>query len=131
MNIKDLAVGQVVYTKKINNNARYLRDTKAPIESYIEEVTIEKIGRKFFYITERKGVKFGVGHHDLLFNISDHCASWQVYINKQDIYDEVERTKLLTKIEKVFASRYGHNDKISLDQLRRISSIIEENLTDK
>lgn len=118
-------VGQRVYVKKIGNEARYLDNKKAPIDEYISEAEVVTVARKYFTL---KG--FGVyldGSRFFLDGGNDdqrgYISRYQVYLSKQDIYDEEEAKKLYHEIRRDWFD-IGRCV-VTLDQLRAIKAILE------
>lgn len=112
-----LKVGMTVYLKAVGNNARRNK------EVHIVEETVVKVGRKYFQV--------GDGHRPWKFLIEDltqetggYVADWELYFSRQDILDEEEARKLCSSIQTAFIG-YG-KPKQSLDQLRRIKAILDE-----
>ena len=96
------------------NNTRF----KDSLSNHIKESTISKIGRKYFYIEGREE-KFDIIN---LNHKSAHYYDLQGYLNKQDIYDDIEVRNLETKIKAKFNAFGGST--LSLEQLRAIDKII-------
>lgn len=108
---RDSKAGDKVYTTKGDN---------------IVEFSVEKVGRKYFYINtgHNRATRYNIAdgeHNDSYYNTG------KIYLTKQTIKDEIEFNMLKLKIW-----RWSHADvqTLSLDQLRRINSIIEEWLID-
>jgi hypothetical protein len=110
-------VGDIVYLKPLNNNARYCKDG---ILNHIKQGEVVKVGKKYFYIKGYERQKFGI---EEMHDISEYCAGWQVYHSIQEIHDEVEHGKLSDEIRKYF-SVYGKVS-LSLSKLRKIKEVIE------
>jgi hypothetical protein len=121
MNKADLKIGQTIYMKVYGNSARYLNSINASLEEYISEYKISKIGNKYFSILDSFNTKFEIvtGIQKNGFN-----GGKKAYLKKQDIYDEKE----ISDLEKKFSDSFywTSRKKLSLDQLRRIDKIIEE-----
>jgi hypothetical protein len=90
------------------------------IGNQIFECEVEFIGNKYFYIK-------GLSHNRHRFFIEtlrrdpDHTGgSYLLYISKQEIIDEKEKNNLANKIKLITFLA------LSLDQLQRIKTIIEE-----
>jgi hypothetical protein len=120
----NLQIGQKVYVKKIGNAARYLDQKNAPIEEYVEEATVSKIGRKWFELEGHgriAGHRFDIesGQNDGRGYISDYA----VYQSWQEIRDEQERYQLRVYMRKTFD--YPSQIHLSLTKLRAIKEIIE------
>ena len=110
-----LEVGMTVYIIPCGvNNTRGIKD----ITDHITETTIEKIGRKYFYVKGSDN-KFNI---DNLRYEASFQYDMQVYLNKQDIFDGVERSSIEKKLRGKF-SQYV-NSGLTLEQLRAIDEII-------
>lgn len=117
-----LKVGNKCYLKAQGNEER--RHRGRPVEDWIREGEIVKVGRKHFTVKcegwERKY------HIEDFTEVTDYCSDWGFYFAKQDILEEMEIEKLEISIKSRF-SGFGRNpSKLSLAQLRRISDIINE-----
>jgi hypothetical protein len=114
-----MQVGDKVYLKAVNNNARYDKEVR------IEEYEIKKIGRKYFEVWEDNKewttVKFNVENKR---QVTNYSPNWKLYFSKQEILDDEEKKSIERELSDVF--RYS-SSKLSLDQLRRIKTIIDEN----
>lgn len=89
-----------------------------------QEYEIRKIGRKYFEVgkigeASGKLYKFDI---KTLKQASKH-PDWLLYLSKQDILDEQEKKTLEMDIREALG--YG-NTRFSLDQLRRIKAIMDE-----
>lgn len=117
----NLKVGMTVYLKPTGENNT--RGIKGNILDYVREAKISKIGRKYFYL-EGYDDKFSL---DTLEHYSEHHFDLKVYLDKQDIVDEIEVDKLETNIRNKL-KQYGSSG-LTLNQLREISQVIfkEEN----
>lgn len=122
-----LQIGQRVFVKKIGNAARYLDQKKAPIEEYVEEATVSKIGRKWFKVVcgqspglELEQFSIETGWHDG----GQYSGHYIVYESMQEIYDEIEDEKVLAWVRSQIGN-IGYNS-ISRSKLRAIKAIIEE-----
>lgn len=119
-----MEVGDKVFLKAVGNNARGRK------EVLIEEYEIMKIGRKYFEVSNDSRYK------SLKFNLEDnrqenrgYIADWDLYFSRQEILDEEEIEKLHWDIKTAF-NGYGKS-KFTLDQLRRINAIVDENKATK
>ncbi|MCC9021783.1 hypothetical protein [Bacillus nakamurai] len=73
-------------------------------------------------VTETKHmIKFSLGD---LKQVTEYVEDWELYLSKQDILDKEEKEKLKLEISSVF-NKWSSVD-LTLDQLRRIHSIISE-----
>lgn len=119
---KRIKVGEKCYLKAQGNEER--RHRGKSIEEWIYEVEITKVGRKYF--TVKKGweeIKYDINN---LEEVTNYCSNWKFYFDKQEIINDMEIKKIERVIEARF-SKYGDNSsKLSLDQLRRIMNIIDE-----
>ena len=117
-----LEVGQKVFLKPINNQARYIKDD---ILNNIEEYEIKKVGRKYFEVWQEQRE-----YNTLKFEIEDksqginYSRNWILYFSVQEIIDEIEADKLTSKIRDLIG-QYGKIN-LSLNQLKRITDIIKE-----
>lgn len=117
-----IKAGNKCYLKAQGNEVR--RHRGRPAEEWIYEGEIIKVGRKYFIVK--------CGCRDIKYSLEDftevtnYCSDWNFYFNKQDILDEMEVDNLERDIRNRF-SGYGKNSsKLSLNQLRRITDIINE-----
>lgn len=119
----NLQIGQKVYVKKVGNAARYLDQKKAPVEDYVEEAVVSKIGRKWFKLDgdlwDEEQFSIETGWHDG----GQYSSRYIAYESMQEIYDEVEIEKVLIWVRTEIGN-YGHSS-ISLTKLRAIKAIIE------
>lgn len=108
-----LEVGQTVWLEKHNNAARY---DKEPIET-----KVTKIGRKWVCVDYNDRLRFDVesGWEDG----RGYTPNFRLKISLQEILDDQDINKLNRKIRDVF---YMFKSDLSLDQLRRIDTIISE-----
>ena len=88
--INDLKVCQIVYVKPVGNAARWL---EGDILEHIKESEVEKVGNKFFYLKEYQRYKFGLKYVNskIISNISECSISYEVYLSKQEIIDDLEK----------------------------------------
>lgn len=111
--VPDIFVGQVLYREIHNYNA--------PPE--IKEVVVSKIGKKYFYITgweERYPIdKETLKHEDKNYIRN----SFQLYKDKQEIFDLREKKRLLEKLRKYF-DWSGNGSTNTLEQLRQAAEIL-------
>jgi hypothetical protein len=108
-----MKIGQEVYLERMGNAARYSNE---PIAT---EIT--KIGRK--YIT--------VAFNDYKFFIEDneqfspvYSADYKLYYSLEELSEKIEKRKLDSEVRQQF--QYWGESAFTLDQLKRIKSIIEE-----
>ena len=117
-----IKVGSKCYLKAQGNEER--RHKGKPFEEWIYEAEIIKVGRKYF--TVKCGVWDRKYRTDDLTEVTNYCSDWAFYFSKQDILDEMEIEKLEFFIKNRF-SGYGKNpSKLTLEQLKRIYNIINE-----
>lgn len=116
--MEELKVGLTVWLKPCRNNTRYGINE-------LREYKIKKIARKYFEVwkndEENSIVKFNIEDY---IQATDYTPIWKFYLSKQDILDEQETIQLIIKIRNKFVN-YGRVT-LSLDQLRRIDTIIDE-----
>jgi len=117
--MEKLEIGKNIYLKTINNEARG--------GTRIIETKIETISKKYFTVSSLSRNKFR--NSDLLEE-TNFSQNYVVYFDKQEILDELESIKLYNIIRENFQN-YAHSDgsklKVSLEQLRKISEILETN----
>lgn len=82
MKKEDLKIDQTIYIKKSGNSARYLNQINAPLEDYISEHKITKIGNKYFTINHNSQYEIETGNNKL------ELIGSKAYLTKQEIYDE-------------------------------------------
>lgn len=109
-----------------NKKTAYLLKITAYMPEYenISEVDIVSVGRK--YVTIANGVKFAESEHEKDYLVEQVNYGWSSYlfVTKQDALDYVEKKQLVTW----FAKFTRHFNDVSLDGLRQIKSIIEDDL---
>lgn len=112
-----------------NHKTAYLLKMDAYMPEYkdISEVDIVSIGRK--YVTIANDVKFAESERERDYLVEQVNCGWSSYLfaTKQDALDYVEKRQLVTW----FAKFTRHFNDVSLDGLRRIKSIIENDLKTK
>jgi hypothetical protein len=114
MNKSDFKVGQIVYGKPGINISRYSKE--------VIEGTIEKIGNKYIDVKFGRTYKYQI---EDLRQKTEYAEDYYLYLDKQQIFDEEESESLIRDIKLKF-SGWG-NVSLTLDQLRRIKVIIDEN----
>jgi len=110
-----MEVGQKVYVKDYYGG-RELR-----------EYEIVKVGRTYFYISmspNSRQYKVKINNLACL-----DATSFKIYLSAQNYYDEQEYSSTAINIEKIISS--PHYNKITLQQLRQIKAIIEEQPKDE
>lgn len=121
MNIKKFKVGETVYIRDYG-----YRSNEA--DATMEEATVTKVTNK--YVTVKTG-SFDTEYkfHDeqkrlyyLVEKVTDGSGN-KLFHTKQDYEDWVESEKLYTEIRSCFRNYYTN---LTLDQLKRIKKIIEE-----
>ncbi|WP_063563009.1 hypothetical protein [Paenibacillus sp. O199] len=114
-----MKIGDAVFLKAVGNNARYRKET------HIVEYKVGKVGRKYLEVHPE-----GYVNNSVKFNMetkrqhTNFQPDWELYFSMQEILDEEEFTRLNRNIKKKFDT-YSKVD-LTLDQLRRISQIINE-----
>lgn len=86
----NLQIGQKVYVKKVGNAARYLDQKKAPVEDYVEEAIVSKVGRKWFRLDGRYADHYQFDIETGVVDGRDYMSDYVVYESWQEIYDEQE-----------------------------------------
>ena len=106
-----LVIGQKLYL-----TPSYL-DTRNNSEP--KEVTIKKVGKKYFQIEEYPRNKYSI---KTLTEVNNTNYKGQCYITLQEILDLKEYSNLLGKFKNLFS--YHSKIDISLNQLRKINDIL-------
>lgn len=110
---KKIEVGQILY--KVNNN-RYKNNE-------IEEVKVEKIGKKYFHLHGHCG-RYPVDKYTLRYTDKHYSQSYfQLYHSKQEILDDMEKSALLNLLYNHF-SWSGKSRENTLEQLRGVVEIL-------
>lgn len=124
--------GQEIWVKveEGSNASRYIDKTKT--EEWIFKGEVIKAGRKYITVKFKKNntnsfieKKFNV-EDDYREHYTCGGADYKLYLSKQSIFDEVESETIYTQITSVF-NGWKNNNKFSLDQLRKIKDIVEDN----
>lgn len=106
-------VGQVLYRERFNRNS--------PTE--IQEVTVSKIGKKYFYLKEWDD-RYPVNKETLKYEDKVYSQNnFQLYRDKQEILDRREKSKLIDALQKHF-NWSGNGSRNSLEQLRKAAEIL-------
>lgn len=108
MNKHKLTVGQKLYRVRTNRWA-YPN----------QEVTVSKIGRKYFEVEEMYRDRF---HLDTLTHDSKYTSSYQCYLSMGEYLNEQERKRLFKETKDKLASK----GKISLAKLEAINKILND-----
>ena len=121
----DFEIGQVVACKHVGNRARYNRG-----------MTLGKVIRiSSMYITvafredDTKGIKFTLEkshERDYLIEKSNYSADYEMYPSEKSYLDHEEKEVKLSEIRETVGAYSNKNDKLTIDQVRRIYDIIIE-----
>ena len=133
MKKSDFKKGQTVYLLVIEGSNAYRISgyEKRPFEERIKEAPVVSVGSK--YITVEIGnivasqIKFNIENN---FNqeVDAGGRNYDIFLNRQDVYDYQEKKDLIKEIRDAFnSSLWFDHSKYSLDQLRRIKAILNEN----
>jgi hypothetical protein len=109
-----LTVGQTVCVKCMGYNRRGKND--------LEDAVISKIGKKYFELDGWVGVRFFID--TLIQDGKQYSPSFKVYLNKQEILDELEKGKLYDTIKRQYFSTFSNSNKFSLQQLRDVAKVL-------
>lgn len=125
----DIKKGDTVFIKVIegSNASRNITPmTEENINRWLFKGEVLSIGRKYI------SVKFETGKEEKFKIDSDYRNKYtyggfdyKLYVSRQEILDEKESERLYGDIKRDF-SDWNNNNKFTLDQLRRISKIINE-----
>ena len=115
LNSKPITVGQVLYREKVRRSHE---------TSEIEEVTVGKIGTKYFYL-EGYFSRYPVDKKTLRHTNKEYSSGdFQLYTSKQEIFDKREKAELAKKLSDYF--RWGHSgSKSTLEELRQVVKILK------
>lgn len=106
-------VGQVLFREKFNRNA----------PSEIVEVTVGKVGKKYFYLTGWEE-RYPIDKETLKYTDKNYIQSnFQLYRDKQEILDRREKSKLYDLLQKHF-NWSGNGSKNTLEQLRKAVEVL-------
>ena len=106
-------VGQVLYREKSNRNA----------PSEIVEVTVGKVGKKYFYLTGWEE-RYPIDKETLKYTDKNYNQrNFQLYKDKQEILDRREKSKLFDVLQKHF-NWSGNGSRNTLEQLREVANIL-------
>jgi len=103
-----MKVGQKVFLKSLDSR-----------DGDIKEVTVSKVGRKYFQVEEMYNTRFSI--EEMLDDAGKYTSRWKVYPSMREIEDERESYELHNKIKQQF-STYRPN--YSLETLREIYRIL-------
>jgi hypothetical protein len=112
--LPDIFVGQVLYREKlIRNNP-----------SEVIEVTVGKVGRKYFYLTGWEQ-RYPINKETLRYEDKNYSqSSFRLYRDKQEIFDLREKDRLLSELQNHF-SWSGKGGKNTLLQLRQAAEVLD------
>ena len=106
-------IGQVLFREKFNRNA----------PSEIVEVTVGKVGKKYFYLTGWEE-RYPIDKETLKYTDKNYIQSnFQLYRDKQEILDRREKSKLYDLLQKHF-NWSGNGSKNTLEQLRKAVEVL-------
>jgi hypothetical protein len=112
-----MQVKDKVWLKPLNNQLRRSKE--------IKECVIKKIGRKYIEVEnpdwDADIIKIEI---ETRREVTKYSPDWELYFSKQELLDEIEKEKLENDIKAIFGCYRGTD--LSLDQLRRIKKIIDE-----
>ena len=119
--MKKLEIGQKLYYEETENRDRPTGEAK--------ELTVSKIGNKYFYCNDIYGRVNTDYNYDLRTlkhsNKNYNSCDRQLYTSLEAIEEKVERLRLLNEVQKFFKD-YTKPNKLDVTQLTKIWDIIEE-----
>lgn len=122
MEITALKVGDTVYLRKLQRS-RY--DNSPELEEY----QIKTVGRKYLSVW-KDAREYSIQKFDMTHNFKHenggYSPSWRLYFTELEYELEKEKDILVEKVRRAFNS-WSDVGRYSLDKLRRISAIIDEN----
>jgi hypothetical protein len=123
MNIKDLKVGQEVWAKRYGNEAKGYSQNEL-----ISKHIITKVGHKYFKISNYEYYKCEPDKKYNYANIyyKNYGLSINIYLSLNDIEIQEKEERERNELNQKFDSIFRYSSLLTLDQLRRINTIIEE-----
>ena len=125
MEIKDFKVGQTVWVELTGNASRGKHG-----DELIEEWEVVTVGKKYIH-AQKKGcdcpIKFEkrkYGNSPKFVEKTNYCVGYILYVSKIELEEKLEYHSLYNDISRAFGM-YG-NKRLSLEQLRKIKAILEE-----
>lgn len=125
MEIKDFKVGQTVWVELTGNASRGKRG-----DELIEEWEIVTLEKKYIH-AQKKGRNYPIkfekmeyGNSPKFVEKTNYCVDYILYASKIELEEKLEYRSLYSDISRAFGT-YG-NKRISLEQLRKIKAILEE-----
>ena len=113
MNKADITVGMTFY--------RIAPDRRGEDTNEMRELTVVKVGNKFMEMSNGDKVTIETLLHE------DHVYTqnqYRVYLTRQEIELVCEENRLREKVRRFF--QYGAPRSLTLDKLRKISSVLDE-----
>lgn len=124
MSVKDFKVGQKIWVEMIGNEARRRKS-----EDCIDEWEITHVGRKLLKAGKRSGDKI---YYETAFEYNDCygrfaqrdncCVNYILYATRQELEEEQEKERKFFEIRNRL--KYGSQDDITLNQIRKIHGIL-------
>ena len=93
------------------------------------ELTVSKVGKKYFH-TNSSGYRERKFVIEELYEIKDYGKFEKVFLSKEDLGNEKLRITLSNTLENQFG-QYGQKRNLSLDQLKRIVNILNEEIDER
>jgi hypothetical protein len=112
-NTNKIAKGNTIYILKYNTFRT---------KTMLHKTTIEKVGRKYFYVNN---LQFDI---KTMKCMSEYFPNATLYFNKEEYENKIEYSEKMNTIEKFFSWHNNKRDKLTLDDLRNIYKIIEKEL---
>lgn len=104
---------------EINQELFYVRK-----DGGIGSTKVEKVGRKYFYVSGGQFQGLGFDLQTLRYTDKDYTQfSKQLFLSKEEIVEKQERAKLRGEIDRFF--NYNQSRTLSTEQLRAIKDIID------
>ena len=107
-----LTVGQKLWLYSHTHNPR----------KEVKEVTVETVGKKYFYLKERPYHRFII--ENLCYVNDGGMIEARCYLLERDFLDEEKKTNLRLLLKDYFS--YGRDKDLTIDQLERIRAITKE-----
>lgn len=111
-------IGQIVYSLNVGKAA-------GNTTQELTEETVIKVGRKYF-TTKRAGFETEYHLEDWREKSGEYIASWVLYESVKERDDERDGADMSFRIGKAFAVHSSLPKDVTLDQVKRISAILDE-----
>lgn len=123
----NLDANQEVVIRRINGSIRYLEDKSINnIDAWTIKGIVEKVTKKYVQVNMNGKVeKFDI-ELNYVQKVNRGEPDYRIYESREELINEVKSEEIFSGLRSYFYEKY-HNDRdLTLDQLQRIKTIIEE-----